>query len=438
MRVVHGWTRVQPLRQLFLANPDRYLSIIDQGMVAVCRFAAVVIFARLLSHDEFGIVSLAISVSILFVGFARASFTLPFAAFCADRKELAEGGARWFAFILFLVVMAFILSSLAGLLLYAVGSPSWVVRTAVYSAILGPATLLYEMSRRWLLQLQRYRSLIVQGVLCTAVSIISFLGVFVLRYTWAAILSLTLAYVVAAVAALSRNLPPTRAQLNDIPRVWRDIRHFTRWTIIEFVADSMQSYGMNLAVAFFGGPASASIFVATRNVVAPAYTLISALGGEMPRLARAYASSGRRGLTKALRSTQASMLIVCAPYLLAVAFFSDSLLRVLYGAKYSNLATELRLWAVAALLLAIIRPLDMWLLASQDSRTLFMRKMLGAIATILVAAFLLPTRGVEGALYAIVAGMTVNIGGLLIAVYWPQVEPRRDRAEVPGEIAVKE
>jgi O-antigen/teichoic acid export membrane protein len=114
------------------------------------------------------------------------------------------------------------------------------------------------------------------------------------------------------------------------------------------------------------------------------------------------------------------MLVVSAPYLLIVAIFSEPLLHFLYGAKYSGLSVELRLWAVAGLLLVIMRPLDMWLLASRDSKTLFMRKLLGALATIVVAVPLLPALGVAGGLYAIVAGMAVNMLGLLVTVYRPR------------------
>jgi O-antigen/teichoic acid export membrane protein len=417
-RQVHHWPIARPLLQQVRSNPDRYLSLVDQGLVALCRFVAIVVFARALSHDEFGVVSLAISISILFVGFARASFTLPFAAFCADHRQLTDDGARWFAFSLFLVAISVVLPLVAAMLLFVGGGPAWLMHTAIYSVALAPATLLYEMSRRWLFQLHRYRSLILQGVVCAAVSVLGFGGVWVLRHTWVAVLALVLAYFVASSVALSGNLPHARLRFSDIAGVWREIRHFARWTIVECIADSVQNYGMNLAVAFFGGPASASVFATTRNVVAPVYTLTSALGAEIPRLARSYAASGSLGLTKALRSTQAFMLMVSVPYLLMVVCFSEPLLRLCYGSKYVGFVPELRLWALSALLLAIIRPLDMWLIASLNSRTLFLRKVLGAFVTVLVAVFLLPTQGVEGALYAIAAGMTLNMLGLLLAVYW--------------------
>jgi PST family polysaccharide transporter len=422
LRDVHRWPIPRRLRQALLSNPGRYLSLIDQGMVALCRFAAIIIFARLLSPHQFGAIALAMSVAILFVGFVRATFTLPFAAFCADRRQVADDGAKWFAFSLFLVMAALVLPLAVALLLNVLESPAWLIHTAVYSAALSPTTALYEVSRRWLFQLERYRSLLLQGVICGIVSAISFGVVFAFPSPWTATLALSLAYLVAALMGLAGNIPVVRLQIGEVTRVWREIRHFTRWTTVEFIADSLQSYGMNVALAFFAGPTGASIFAATRNIVAPVYTMTSALGAEMPRLARAYASSGLRGLTRALWSTQVFMLAVSIPYLLVIAFFSEPLLRFLYGAKYSNLSTELRLWAVIALLLVIMRPLDMWLLASRNARTLFMRKLLGALATIAVAVPLLPIAGVQGALYAIIAGMAANVLGLVATVYRPRGE----------------
>jgi succinoglycan exporter len=410
-----GYARA--LVQWIVASPDRYLSLADQGLVAICRFVAIVVFARLLSAEEFGAIALAISIAYLFVGFARATFALPFAAFCSERQQLADHGSKWFAFGLLLVAVATVFLAATAAAIDAIGSPTWLVHSAVYSAVLTPAMLAYELSRRWLFQWERYRSSVRQGLVCTAASAIGFTIVWIFPLPWVAVLGLSATYLVATLIGLHGNWPHARMKLGDIVYVWREVSHFTRWTIVEYIADSLQSYGMNVAVVFFSGPAGASIFAATRNGVAPIYTLTSSLGSEMPRLTRAYTASGNGGLHKALRSVQVYTLLVSIPYLLLAAIFSDELLRLLYGAKYAAYSNELRLWALAALLIVIIRPLDMWLLASLDSRTLFMRKLFGAVATVAAAIPLLPPLGVEGALYAIVIGMAVNLIGLATAVY---------------------
>jgi hypothetical protein len=56
-----------------------------------------------------------------------------------------------------------------------------------------------------------------------------------------------------------------------------------------------------------------------------------------------------------------------------------------------------------------------------------MRKLLGALATVAVAIPLLPALGIAGGLYAIVAGMAVNMLGLLVTVYRPRA-PAADTA----------
>jgi O-antigen/teichoic acid export membrane protein len=428
------WPAAIAATRRVLAEPGRYLILIDQGVLAVCRFAAIVIFARLLSTEEFGAIAVAISVAYLCVGFARATFALPFAAFCSDHNKMAEGAHQWLAFGLFLIAPAAALLTCAALLLQALDSPSWAKDAAAYSAMLSPMTLAYEISHRWLFQAEHYRAMLLQVLTWAVASVIGFLVFIALPLPWIATLSLCAGYLVATAVGLAGNLPQQPIEFRHIRAVWREMRQFTRWTIVEFLADSLQGYTMNIAVVLFAGPAGASIFTATRNAVAPIFTLVSALSAEMPRLARAYSSSGASGLTKALRGTQAFALIIGGPYLVLVAIFSEPILRLLYGTKYAGHSTELLLWALAALLLLLIRPLDMWLLASLDSRRLFMRKILGALATVSVAVPMLPLRGVEGALYAIVAGMAVNLLALATAVYGIRRRPMAAAQGMDGQM----
>jgi O-antigen/teichoic acid export membrane protein len=89
--------------------------------------------------------------------------------------------------------------------------------------------------------------------------------------------------------------------------------------------------------------------------------------------------------------------------------FSSEVLAAVYGEQYASFATELRLWTIVALVLMLLRPVDMWLLASYSSQKLFWSKCLGASTTLILAYTLIPGLGVEGSLIAIICGMIASL-----------------------------
>lgn len=165
-------------------NVDRHLSLLDQGITSVARFAAIVLFARALTPPAFDVVALAISVTYIAIGFSRAAFALPFAAFCSTSEKLEVDGAAWFAFGLVLVaISAAVPLAFAGIAFAFL--PHWVFETAVYCALLCPLVLFYEFSRRWLFQWQALRSVLAQLVLFSALTaggLAAFWFVFQLRW----------------------------------------------------------------------------------------------------------------------------------------------------------------------------------------------------------------------------------------------------------------
>jgi O-antigen/teichoic acid export membrane protein len=199
--------------------------------------------------------------------------------------------------------------------------------------------------------------------------------------------------------------------------IWLETKDFARWTIGDFLSESVNGYGMAVLIAGMVGPVGAGVFAATRNVVAPVYTVISAVGiSDLPRMVRAYSSGGAEGIKKSMRGSHLFTLSLGLPFLAGVFLLSGWILGLLYGAEYVEYETELRLWTVISVLLMLIRPLDMWLLATLHSRILFWAKLSGSAVTLLLACVVLPSHGVSGALAAVAVGMLLSLGSLIWVV----------------------
>jgi O-antigen/teichoic acid export membrane protein len=392
-------------------GPDRLVSLLDQTVTAAFRFATILVFARLLSKDDFGVVAIAISTSFLFVGLGRGAFGLPFATFCANEKTLEKDGVNWFGIIVLMVLGSSFVPLAFAAIARVTSLPAWTVDAALYSAIISPAAVCYESSRRWIFQWKRYRSILSQVAVYGCASAAG-LVVFAIWPTPAlAICSTASAYLIGLLIGLRGNIPNVwRPTFLESARTWLKTWQFSRWTIGEFVADSIQGYGMALIVAAAAGPAGASIFSVTRNLVGPIYTLVAAIGiSDMPRMARAFHGGGLNAAVKSMKGSQLFVLIFGLPYLLLIFYFSSEILAGVYGLQYASFATELRLWSIIALLLMLLRPVDMWLLASFSSHKLFWSKCLGAATTLILASVLVPVRSVEGSLIAIVFGMITSL-----------------------------
>ena len=398
---------------------DRQLSLLDQALAAATRFAALVFFARVLTQRDFGVAALAVSVGFIFIGFANAAIAMPFVALCGTPERLERDGGSWLVLGMSFTALSLILPALGYLLCLAVQAPDWTTEVALYSIVMSPASVMYELSRRWLFQNGRFRSVLLQAGTFVALSAIAIAVFAKLEPTIPfGIGGLGAAYLLAVVIGLAGNVPRVHATFVKVLDTWRRAFSYARWTIGEFLADSLQYYGMNLLVAGLAGPVDAAVFIATRNLIAPIATLQNAVGySELARMSRAYSTSGHRGLATARSSAIRFGLVIGGPYLLLVALFAGPLLSVVYGTQYVPHAVTLRLWALATCLTPVVSPLALWLIASLATRALFMRKLVGGLVTLAAALLLLPKLPVDGAVIAIAIGAATN--AVLLALTRP-------------------
>ena len=409
-------------KQLLRRNSDRLVGLVDQGLLAVSRVCALLIFARILTKDDFGTFALMVSISFLLNNLQRSLAILPFIVSCPTVEDVRKHGNQWLWIDLILAALVASLLALAAGITALVGGPGWVVRALAFSALGAPALMMYAFSRRWFYQARVYRRVVVMAV---AHFVAYGLGI-AATYATApnptfALLSFAFAPAVAVTIAYSGGLRlkdwPTRAILN----AWNKTRSFSAWSFFGFLVRAIYNNGMNIIIAGFVGPVGSAAFTATRTFVAPVVTLATAVDViDKPRAGRAYAKRGMKGLKKSIRNTLFMLLGLGAPYLTLVAVFSEPILTFFYADKYADLSFELRLWVTAMLLHIVAEPTATMLVTLRNTRAIFFCGLAGSIVALIIVTLtlvvpILPIHGVAAALAAMCAGRFVNFLLLLLA-----------------------
>ena len=395
---------------------DQIAAMADQGGLALIRLAGLLVFARIMSKEDFGAFALMVSMSFLLNNAQRSLVILPFIISCKTPENLERDGADWF-WIDIVVGVVFSLALFAawgGVTLF--GGQPWVGTALLYSAIGTPPLLAYTFLRRWAYQAQRYPNVLTM-VLAYILGYGIGIGVAWFNRDIEAMpfLAFTFAPISGLIVGLLLERRRWRAPAKGLFARWRKTLGFSTWSFLSFLLGSIYTNGMNIIVAGVVGAVGSAVFAATRTIVAPIVTLVSAIDMiDKPRAGRAYLKDGVAGLRESIRSTMTILLAMGVPYLLVVFVFGETILEICYQHKYVSMVPELRIWVVAMFFQMVANPLSSHLIILADSRRVFLANLAGALVTLAVMGLTIREYGVSGALAAMTAGRAVNVLLLLI------------------------
>lgn len=400
-----------------LNSPDRKIALLEQGMLAGVRLAAMVSFARIMPRERFGAFALVVSISFILNNAQRSAVILPFIVSCQKAPDPRRVGADWWWLDLAGAAVAATLLTTGWAIAYALGARPWVQTALLCSALAAPPLMTYTFMRRWCYQFGAYRV------------VFTMLAANILTYS-AGIAAAWVAPNIAALPFVAFAAGPTAGVLvgfaagTDLVsrpsarlfRTWWTSVRFTTWAFLSFLCGSVYTHGMNLLTAGMLGAAGSGMFSASRTFVAPIVSLITAVDMiDKPRAGRAFEARGFAGLHRSIRGTLATLLVLGTPYLIIVTVFSEPALRMAYGAKYLDLETEVRLWALAMFLQMVSNPLVTHLVTLADSRSIFICSAIAASVAIAIAVPLFAHVGVAAALAGMIGGRLVNLALLVVA-----------------------
>ncbi len=423
--------RVKSLMRRFQSF-DQIAAMADQGGLALIRLVGFLVFARVMTKEDFGAFALVVSMSFLLNNAQRSLVILPFIISCKSPEDLDREGADWF-WIDLLVGATFSLVLLAGWGIALLFDGAFWLRTALFYAAIGtPALMAYTFLRRWAYQAQNYRNVLTM-VMAYIIGYGAGIAFAVIERDIKALpfVAFVLAPVSGLIVGVLLERHRWRAPIKGLLGRWRKTLGFSTWSFLSFLVGSIYTNGMNIIVAGVVGAIGSAVFAATRTIVAPVVTLISAIDMiDKPRAGRAYLKDGASGLRESIQSTLTALLLLGTPYLILVFIFGDLILEICYRNKYASMVPELRIWAVAMFFQMVANPLSTHLIILADSRRVFMANLAGALATVGVMTVTIHPFGVSGALAAMTVGRVINV--FLLFIMTRRIKPGKGNGEGSG------
>lgn len=421
----------------WVAQSTGTMTIVDQSLVSCGNFLTSVIIGRACSKEELGFYMLGFTLMLFSAGVQQALILSPYIVFsarCSGRELRRYTGSSFLQQIALCGVTVAVLLVAAVVLYFAHSSRRldtivWALAAAV------PFMLVKEFARQLsFARLQVKTALVLDcSLLFAQVS-----GLLVLARF--GLLSASRAYYLsgAACAAISLIwfLCTRRLFAFSSARVFADFRQNWRlgkWLFASSVsrAGSAQMYPWILTA--FHGVAATGVLAACRGIIFAANPFLIGLHNFLaPKSAHEFHKSGPHGLYRVVSQAMFVIAVVMGVFCLAMLWFGDSALKIVYGSKYAGHGAVIGVLAVGQLVSAITIPLTSGLLAIERSDVEF-KSCLAAVAVMFTVGIWL-VRG--HAALGVACGLLVgNMASLIVGWVVFQRERRAVRMVVAKDLS---
>lgn len=376
----------------------KMLSLYDQSVVSGGNFLTMVIMARQLTVEDFGLFSLAMLSMLFLANFHRALFTQPMNIIGVS-EEKQQLKARMLALLkahLYAIPIAFAVLAVASFFLFP--QMSLFFSVAIYVA----CYFLQEMLRRYFYTLVRPGDALLNDS-------ISYIGqVFLLMLlvsVWEVDAAIAF-YVMAFTSLLAFLLGLVRLDLpHDVERrnvllVMRQQWGISKWLILTVLAVWGSSQAYPFLVAFLGPIVVASLS-ACRNLLSVLNMFTLSVGNYLPtRVAVLLQQEGKAGLRRHLLQTLAQAAIISVVFIGVVQISAGPLLHFVYRGNYDAAEPILLIFAFGSVCAFIGVILGSYSLAMEDSRSNFLANLGASAVTFTIGLWLIKTQGLTGAAIA--------------------------------------
>lgn len=399
----------------------RLYSVADQGLGGLANLVSLLLLGGVMRVEEFGALGMMIGLHYFMAGFHRSAIVLPFLTIHreAPRERAAQvEAANWWwlslgaslALSTPLAGAALVLTLLGG----RVASLSWLAHPLLLAALVTPPMLAAEFTRRWLFRIER-------ADLVAFIALVYFAALagsaFAVAQGQASALQAALCWAAANLLTAALALAFLRPGWHGLPALagiagarWREALWLASANLPYAV------YGSATIVVLIGaivGPVAAAVFTAARTLANPAMSIVSAIDStDKPRAAKALATGGLASLGDAVARTRRLILAVTGLYLGAVALWAGPLADLVYRHQYPDLATEIRLLALAFLLAGLNQPSETFLIALRKGATMLRLRSITALLA-LTALALSARFGVTAMAAAVAAIHAINLAMLV-------------------------
>lgn len=402
------------------------LRVVDRGIGLV----STVILARLLVPADFGVVALAVSL-IELLGLLGA-FGLELALIQKPHAERRHFDAVWTFNALFGLVLCALLLLIASPAAAFYGEPllaQVIVGLAIARAVAGFQNVGVVLFQKEMAFDRDFRFRLYRRLATTFLATIPL--AFVLRNHWALVGGMIAGSCIGLV--LSYTMHPYRPRLSLT--AFRELFVVSRWLQVALLVRVVTERSTDFIIAKFAGVTALGSFTVAREIAQlPSAELTMAIhGGVFPGYAKI---SGDLPLLKQTYLRTAAILhLVTLPAAIGLLLVAQPVVTIFLGSKWQSVVPLLQILALNYVLTVTSRSAGYIYLALGTTRRNASLAMLRAVVTLPAMLVLVPSLGVEGAAFALLAGTfavaAVNLRMLsrtlglapreLVAIFWRPV-----------------
>jgi O-antigen/teichoic acid export membrane protein len=400
------------------------LALYDQAVVSGSNFLTMILIARQLRAEDFGMFSLAM-MSMLFLGnLHRAIFTQPMNILGAGDAPSVFAG-RFLALLKvhrFAIPIATAILAVISQIFFP--ETSLLVAVAIYVA----CYFLQEMLRRYWYTLRETDKALRNDLISYAgqVVIILLVGSFLPLDSTLAFSIMAFTSLFAFLAGLAQlRLPPSVERYHSwqvLVQQWT----LAKWLILTVLAvwGAGQVYPFLIAPL---GPLVVASFSACRNLLNALGIVIQSIGNYLPTHAAVLLQhGGKAALGQHICKTFIAVTALALAFLFVTQMYAEELLHLVFGGTYDSAAPLLKILAWGAVSTLFASALGSYSLAMGDSRSGFLANLAASAFTFTGGFFLIQTQGVTGAAIATTFSLATAmlIQGALVAIRYRRITER--------------
>lgn len=394
--------------------------IADQALVSAANFLTMIIVARALGLDGFGIFSLAWLVVLFFASIQYALISAPMMSI-APKQDAVFESAYFGALFLQQTVMAAatFLMAWIGVAATSALAPQWeIANLALPLAFAAAGYQVQDFLRRYFFVLGRARAAV-------GIDTISYGGQVALIAWLFTTGGLSLEIALWAIAATSVASAVVGAFLVE-PLTWRrraivdiSVRHwrFARWLVAVAVLQLSSGYLFIFATGAMLGPAAVGALRAAQNLMGAVHVITKGLENIVPTTAsRRYHHQGVAGLLSYVRNVALAGGVATALIAIMIGAFPEFWLGLVFGEEYVGFEGLVRWFAVIIVLDFFQVPLQGGLRALERTMPIFMAAATSTVVALVSAYPLILAFGATGSAMGILIVFIVSNAVLVLGL----------------------
>ncbi len=391
------------------ATGNELITLFDQAIASGTNFLTGVIIGRLCSKEQFGLYMLGFSI-VLFITNTQVSFiSTPYTVYVPRLKGKDASRYTGSTLIHQLGYSALTIAGLfiGGAALSLTGDPNGLA--PVIWALAGAITfiLLREYIRRICFALLQTRT-----VLCidAFVAIVQITGLLLLARN--GYLSAGMAYIMIGFACgltvviyFFQKRELFRPKFTHVTKDFRKNVSFAKWLFAGSIAHMASTQLYPWILALYHGTASTGTYGACMGVLFLANPFLIGISNFIgPKLAHAYARGGVDELSRDVLKTTALIGVVMVSFCVAILFFGNLIVVLMYGDKYGGNGAVISILALNQLAVALTMPLSNGLFAMERPDVGFKSYLLAFLVTATIGLYLVKMLGLYGVALGLLAG----------------------------------